>query len=322
MVMAQALYKALFSDSTPAEIHVVAPAWSRPLLTRMPEIKKVIGLDTAHGELGLGKRIKLGRQLRSENYTQALVLPRSFKSAIVPWAAKIPRRVGDKGEYRYGLLTHMFPANKNKAIANVCNYLRYINIETDVAHVKQKLAPRLTVDIDNQQTLLRGNNISKDVPLIACMVGAEYGPSKQWPAEHFAALIDMLGEQELQVCILGSAKDRPQSEKIQSLCKHSVINLCGKTTLTDVIDLLAVCRVAVSNDSGLMHIAAAVDVPVVATYGGTTPTYTPPLHTRAKVFYLNLACSPCWQRTCQYHHYRCLKDILPQNVLAAVNARL
>ena len=97
MVMAQALYKALLSDSTPAEIDVVAPAWSRPLLTRMPEIKKIIGLDVAHGELGLGKRIKLGRQLRSEDYTQALVLPRSFKSAIVPWAAKIPRRVGDKG---------------------------------------------------------------------------------------------------------------------------------------------------------------------------------------------------------------------------------
>lgn len=322
MVMAQALYKALLSDSTSAEIDVVAPAWSRPLLTRMPEIKKIISLDVGHGELGLGKRIQLGRQLRSEDYMQALVLPRSFKSAIVPWAARIPRRVGDKGECRYGLLTRMFPANKNKAIANVCNYLRYIDIETNIAHVKQNLAPQLTVDTDNQLKILRGNKISQQAPLLACMVGAEYGPSKQWPAEHFAALMDLLYEQELQVCLLGSAKDRPQSERIESLCKHSVINLCGKTTLTDVIDLLAACRVAISNDSGLMHIAAAVDTPVVAMYGATTPSYTPPLHQRAKVFYLKLECSPCWQRTCQFGHYRCLKDILPQDVLAAVNARL
>lgn len=320
--MAQALYKALLSYSTSAEIHVVAPAWSRPLLTRMPEIKNVIGLDITHGELGLGKRIALGRQLRAEAYTQAIILPRSFKSAIVPWMAKIPRRIGDKGEFRYGLLTRMFPSNKDKTIPNVCNYLRYLDIKTDIAQIKQDYSPQLSVDADNQKKVLAANNISKEVSLVACMVGAEYGPSKQWPAEHFATLIDMLYEQGLQVCILGSAKDVAQSEKIQSQCRHPVVNLCGKTTLTDVIDLLAVCRVAVTNDSGLMHIAAAVDVPVVAMYGGTTPAYTPPLHKRAKSFYLSLACSPCWQRTCQYDHYRCLKDILPQDVFAAVESRL
>ena len=183
--MAQALYKALLRDSTSAEIHVVAPAWSQPLLTRMPEIKSVIGLDIAHGELGLGKRIALGRQLRAEAYTQAIILPRSFKSAIVPWMAKIPRRIGDKGEFRYGLLTRMFPSNKDKTIPNVCNYLRYINIESDIAQIKQEYSPQLSVDANNQQKVLAANNISKKVPLVACMVGAEYGPSKQWPARTF-----------------------------------------------------------------------------------------------------------------------------------------
>ena len=322
MVMAQVLYKALHRDSTPVEIHVVAPAWSRPLLTRMPEIENIIELDVAHGELGLSKRLRLGRRLRLEQYAQAFILPRSYKSAIVPWAAKVPRRVGDHGEFRYGLLTHRFPTNKDKSIPNACNYLRYLDIEADIARVKRDYLPQLNVDAVNQQNLLQQHNIELNTPLVACMVGAEYGPSKQWPVEHFAALIELLCDHGMQVCMLGSTKDSSQSHKIQSLCSASVLDLCGKTTLTEAVDLLAACRVAITNDSGLMHIAAAVDVPVVAVYGATTPSYTPPLHPRAKVFYLNLECSPCWQRTCQYHHYRCLKDILPADVFAAAVARI
>ena len=322
MVMAQSLYKALLLNSTSAEIHVVAPAWSRSLLTRMPEIKKIIELDIAHGELGLGKRIKLGRQLKREGYSQAIVLPRSFKSALVPCFAKIPQRIGDKGEIRYGLLTKLFPSNKDKAIPNVCNYLRYIDIDADIAQVKQQFSPHLNVDQDNQQKVLRQHDIATSDPLVACMVGAEYGPSKQWPAQHFAALIDLLRGQGLQVCLLGSTKDQAISKEIEGLVSAPIINLCGQTSLTDVIDVLAACRVAVTNDSGLMHIAAAVDVPVVAMYGATTPAYTPPLHQRAKTFYMKLECSPCWQRTCQFDHYRCLKDILPQDVFKAVTDRL
>ncbi len=154
------------------------------------------------------------------------------------------------------------------------------------------------------------------------MVGAEFGPSKQWPIEHFVKLIDKLVEQGLEVCILGSQKDAAIGDQIQKLCRQPVMNLCGKTSLLDVIDILASCSVAVSNDSGLMHIAAAVDVPVVAMYGATTPVYTPPLHAQAKTFYMKLECSPCWQRTCRYNHYRCLKDILPEQVFKAVIDRV
>lgn len=322
MVMAQALYKALQSDSTSAQIHVVAPKWSRPLLQRMPQITKVHSLDVTHGELGIGKRHQLGKQLRSESFSQAIVLPRSLKSALVPWFAKIPKRIGDIGEFRHGLLTHTHPSNKDKQIPSVCNYLRYIDIESDVALVKKQYCPELVTDLKNQAELLEKYAISNNTPLVACMVGAEYGPSKQWPVEHFSALIDLLRQQGLNVCLLGSAKDIDVGNKIEALCSESLFNLCGKTSLLDVIDILAACRVAVSNDSGLMHIAAAVNTPVVAMYGATTPTYTPPLHTNAKSFYVKLACSPCWQRTCQYQHYRCLKDIMPQDVCEAVQQRL
>lgn len=322
MVMAQALYKALKLDSTSAEIHVVAPQWSRSLLIRMPEIAKVFSLDVAHGEFGFAKRYLLGKRLRDENYDQAIVLPRSFKSALVPWLANIPLRIGDIGEFRYGMLNHIFPSNRSKEIPNVCNYLRYIGIDASISEVKRDYFPQLNVDDENQTRLIEKFEISKDLPLVACMVGAEYGSTKQWPYEHFAKLIDLLSEEGMQVCILGSQKDARAGEQIQSLCHHSVFNLCGKTSLTDVIDLLAGCDVAVSNDSGLMHIAAAVDTPVIAMYGGTTPAYTPPLHDNAKSFYVKIACSPCWQRTCQYNHYRCLTDILPQDVFKEVLKRL
>lgn len=322
MVMAQALYKALYADHTSAEIHVVAPEWSRPLLSRMPEISAVFGLDVSHGEFGLSKRIALSKELRQENYSQAIILPRSYKSALVPWMAKIPMRLGDVGEFRYGLLSKTFPSNKDKKTPNVCNYLRYAGIDTDISTVKKEYCPQLTVDLDNRQRLLEKFKIPVDAPLVACMVGAEFGPSKQWPIEHFATLINLLGKQEINVCLLGSSKDLAAGEKIEALCQSRVFNLCGKTSLVDVIDVLASCKVAVSNDSGLMHIAAAVDVPVVSMYGATTPKYTPPLHAKAKSFYVNLACSPCWQRTCQYDHYRCLKDILPQDVFEAVQAKL
>lgn len=320
--MAQALYKALSSNSTSGEIHVVAPQWSQPLLTRMPEISQIFSLDIAHGEFGLAKRYQLGKSLRSQQYSQAIVLPRSFKSALVPWFAKIPKRIGDVGEFRHGLLTDVFPSNKNKQIPTACNYLRYMGVEANISEVKTSYSPELNVDTENQHVLFEKYNLSKATPLVACMVGAEYGPSKQWPIEHFAKLIDLLAAQAINVCILGSSKDAETATKIESLTEHPVHNLCGQTSLTDVIDLLAACNAAVTNDSGLMHIAAAVNVPVVAMYGATTPTYTPPLQKNAKAFYVKLACSPCWQRTCQYNHYRCLKDILPQEVCEAVLARL
>lgn len=322
MVMAQALYKALCAHSNSVEIHVVAPAWSRSLLERMPEITQVHELDIAHGEFGLKKRYQLATALRSESFTQALILPRSYKSALLPVFAGIPKRVGELGELRYGLINTVLGSNKSKQIPTVCNYLRYAQVDAEIAQVKSDYAPALTVDAENQKKLLKTHGLSQQAPLIACMVGAEYGPSKQWPPEHFASLINMLHDQGLDVCILGSHKDAVVGSEIEKLCHQSVANLCGKTSLLDAVDILASCSAAVSNDSGLMHIAAAVDVPVVAMYGATTPFYTPPLHDKAKVFYMKLECSPCWQRTCQYQHYRCLKDIMPKQVYAAVLERI
>lgn len=322
MVMAQALYKALCANSTSAEIHVVAPEWSRPLLSRIPQISEVHGLNVGHGEFGLIRRHRLGKQLRKYNFDQAFVLPRSFKSALVPYFARIPKRIGELGEFRHGLLTHKYSTNSDKKIPNVSNYLRYMDINADIALVKNEYCPELTVDSENQRRVLKDYGIEGDQPLIACMVGAEYGPSKQWPIEHFAELIGLLKSEGLNVCLLGSPKDVAIGEQIEARCQASVFNLCGETSLPDAVDILAACKVAVSNDSGLMHIAAAVDTPVVSMYGATTPVYTPPLHAKAKFFYLNLQCSPCWQRTCQYNHYRCLKDIVPREVAVAVLSRI
>lgn len=320
--MAQALYKALKSHSNSGDIHVVAPAWSRPLLQRMPEIAQIHELDVQHGEFGLLKRYRLGRSLRVESYVQAIILPRSFKSALVAKFAGVRKRIGELGESRYGLINHIVASNKDKHLPTVCNYLKYADIDADINQVKRDYAPALVVDAHNQAKLIEAHALPQSAPMVACMVGAEFGPSKQWPMEHFITLIDMLVDQGLNVCLLGSHKDAEIGEQISASCHYPVINLCGKTSLLDVIDILASCSAAVSNDSGLMHIAAAVDVPVVAMYGATTPAYTPPLHDNAKAFYMQLTCSPCWQRTCQYQHYRCLRDIVPAQVFKAVMARV
>lgn len=322
MVMAQALYKALANHSNSAEIHVVAPAWSRPLLARMPEITKVHALDVSHGEFAFSKRYQLGRQLSGQSFTQAMVLPRSYKSSLIPLFAGVPKRIGELGEFRHGVINHVLSSNKSKSIPTVCNYLRHAGLELEIDQVKSEYAPQLLVDNDNRNKVLEEHTISFDTPLIACMVGAEFGPSKQWPVQHFVKLIDMLNQQGLQICILGSQKDAQIGDEIEALVRQPVKNLCGKTSLLDVIDILASCSLAISNDSGLMHIAAAVDTPIVAMYGATSPAYTPPLHKKAKTFFVKLECSPCWQRTCKYEHYRCQKDILPENVFKAVIDRL
>ena len=317
--MAQSLYIALRAMYPQVKVDVVAPAWSSPLLVRMPEINRVFSLNVAHGELGLGKRKQLANELRVEGYSHAIVLPRSFKSALVPWLAKIPTRIGDLGEFRYGLLNKVYPTNSDKKIPNACNYLRYFDLDVDTQIVKGNYQPRLNVDLGAQKTLLAKYGLSVDEPIVACMPGAEYGPSKQWPAEYFSKVLDACARSGWQACVFGSKKDSLVANEIEQQCSSAIYNLCGKTTLPEVIDLIAACRVAVSNDSGLMHIAAAVDVPTVSMYGATTPTYTPALHSRAKSFYMHLGCSPCWQRTCKYDHYRCLRDIQPEDVVAKLS---
>ncbi len=314
MVMAQSLFMDLRRRYPDCALDVIAPQWSLPLLARMPEIRQGYGVEAAHRELKLGARYRLGRELRKKQYDRAIVLPRSFKSALVPYWANIPQRTGYRGELRYGLLNDIraMPTGPDRTVK------RFVALglsRGETWHDRPLPQPALTIDPENRRQLMERFGLATERPVVGLMPGAEYGPAKQWPPEYFAELVRRLSQRGIDAWIFGSSKDAAVADTIVRLSGGLARNLCGQTRLQDAVDLISAVALAVSNDSGLMHIAAAVGRPVVGIYGSSDPSYTPPLTGRAAVMYLGISCSPCHQRTCRYGHYNCLRNIGVQDVL-------
>ncbi len=318
MVMAQSLFATLKQYHPAAEIDVLAPAWSRPLLARMPEVHAAVMLPVEHGELGFGVRKRLGRMLRGR-YSHAVVLPRSWKSALVPAFAGIPVRTGYRGELRYGLINDMRKLDKKVLLQTVQRYTA-LGLPRDAALPPPIVNPRLQVDKDNQRQLLDIHRLDTGKPVVAMLPGAEYGPAKRWPVARYGELAQRLTAAGKQVWVFGSAKEHDLGEAIAQAAGQGVVNLCGSTKLADAVDLLALADSAVSNDSGLMHIAAAVGVRLVALYGSSDPAYTPPLTDKADVVYLKLSCSPCFERECPLKHLNCLNQIQVDDIYRRVSA--
>ncbi len=313
MVMAQSLFVSLRRQHPDCQIDVLAPAWSLPLIARMPEVRRGIEWPVAHGEFGFGKLRRLGLALRSESYDRAIVLPRKLKAALAPWFARIPRRTGFRGELRFGLINDLRPLDAAVLKQTVQRFVA-LGLEHAPSQAPAIPEPRLRVDEANRERLFRELGLNTDRPVVAFMPGAEYGPAKQWPTQYFSQLAMRLVEAGWQVWILGSAKEAALGEAICAGNSRAQ-NLCGRTQLADTVDLLSRCRRAVTNDSGLMHVAAAAGTPLVAIYGSSTPDYTPPLTGAADILYLRLACSPCFERTCPLGHYNCLRHISVDEVL-------
>jgi heptosyltransferase-2 len=314
MVMAQSLFITLKRQNPDVLIDVLAPGWSLPLIARMPEVRKGIEMPVGHGEFGFGKLRRLGISLRNEQYDRAIVLPRKLKAALVPWFARIPRRTGFRGESRYGLINDMRPLDESLLSQTVQRFVA-LGLEQAPKTVPPIPEPHLQVDATNRARLLIELGLNTDRPTIAFMPGAEYGPAKQWPPEYYGQLAERLAQNNHQVWVMGSAKESALGESIRAASGNTAVNLCGRTQLVDTVDLLSLCARAVSNDSGLMHVAAAVGVPLVAIYGSSTPEYTPPLTAAADILYLRLDCSPCFERTCPLGHYNCLRHISVDRVL-------
>lgn len=318
MVMSQALFKRLKSERPDRSLDVLAPAWSLPIVERMPEVRRGIAAETAHGEIGLAKRRRIARSLQDEGYQQAIVLPRSLKSALIPWLARIPRRTGFRGESRFGLINDVRPFDAKVLDQTVKRFLA-LGLDagvSDVPPLSSAEYPGLSIDNERQQVLRSNLELDEQGPVVAMMPGAEYGEAKCWPLEYFALLARQLASDGYAVWVLGSEKDRAAGDAIAT--SSAAINLCGKTSLADVIDLLACAQHAVSNDSGLMHIAAAVGSHVHGIYGSSSPHFTPPLTARRDIHYLDLDCSPCFERQCPLGHLRCLKELAPESILESI----
>ncbi|MEN9945987.1 MAG: lipopolysaccharide heptosyltransferase [Pseudomonadota bacterium] len=311
MVMSQTLLKQLKRDYPSCQIDVLVNSWAQDVTKRMPEVNQVLVNPFAHGELNLRKRWQLGRQLRQYNYSHCIVLPNSLKSALIPWFASIPKRIGFVGEMRYGLLNEIYRLDKQNLPLMIDRFCALANQGQAVPQISY---PQFTIDLTHQQSLVRSLNLDLTKPIICFCPAAEYGPAKRWLPEHFAKLALILIEHGYQVWIMGSNKDITIAQQIINYTNSppQLINLCGKTNLVEVIDLLALASSVVSNDSGLMHIACAVNIPVIAIYGSSSASFTPPLSKYATIIQSNQPCAPCFARTCQYGHYRCLSEITPE----------
>ncbi len=317
MVMAQSLFKVLAREHAGAAIDVLAPGWSLPVIQRMDEVRSGIEMPVGHGELGLAARRRLGRELRGAGYHRAIVLPRSFKAALVPFFAKVPVRTGFRGEMRFGLVNDMRKLDKAVLSTTVSRYVA-LGLPADAAQPPETPYPSLRVDPDNQQRLKSTLGLDADRDVVALLPGAEYGPAKQWPVASYGKLAQQLIASGRGVWVLGSAKEREAGEAIAAIGGDRVRNLCGSTQLADAIDLIAAADAAVTNDSGLMHVAAATGRHLVALYGSSSPEYTPPLSDRASILRIDIECSPCFARTCRFDHYRCLRDIGVERVAACL----
>ncbi|KAF0805607.1 ADP-heptose LPS heptosyltransferase II [Alcanivorax sp. S71-1-4] len=322
MVMAQTLFSALRAQHPDCLIDVLAPDWCRALLARMPEVRQALTLPFGHGDLRLRDRRELGRSLAGE-YDQAIVLPNSFKSALLPFWARIPVRTGWRGEMRYGLLNDVRTLDKQRYPLMVQRFVALAQpADAPVPALADITPPHLRVDTSNADRTLQNMGLNQALPILALCPGAEFGPSKRWPEQYYAEVARHQLEQGWQVWIFGSPKDREVAElicdAIPEKLRWRLHLLAGETALPEAVDLLALANAVISNDSGLMHIAAALHRPLVAVYGSTSPDFTPPLHGQVETVRLGLDCSPCFKRECPLGHLNCLRELGPDQVIGAL----
>ena len=320
-VLAQALFIRLHEGTPGLQLDALAPRWVAPVLERMPQITEVVDSPFVHGELSLKARHRLARQLAQRGYQRAYVLPNSIKSALIPFLADIPERIGFVGETRYGLINHRHTLNKALLPQMAERFAQLA--EVPGAPLRRPIPqPRLLASSAQRAATLAALAIDLPEKLAVFCPGAEYGPAKRWPAAYYAELARALGARGHAIWLLGSAKDAPVADEIVAASAGAAENLCGRTTLGQALDLIASARLVVTNDSGLMHVAAALGRPLIALYGSSSPDYTPPLSDKAAIIWRKPDCSPCFKRECPLGHFRCMTELTPDSVLETATRKL
>lgn len=317
MVMAHSLLRLLKQQHPNATIDVLAPAWTFSILKCMPEVSQAIEMPLKHGELNLRVRYQIAKKLQANKYDQAIVLQNSFKSALIPWLANIPVRTGWRGEFRYGLLNDIRKLDKKNYPLMVEQYVA-LGLPNRAKLPAQYPYPSFSVSPASQETTFHKLIKVKTPHVLALGAGAAFGPAKRWPVEYFAQVANQKLAEGWGVWLFGSKEDHELMNQLMTLTNHRCENVAGKTELFETIDLLSQVSGVVTNDSGMMHMAAALNKPVIAVYGSTSPDFTPPLSKEATILKLDLECQPCFARECPLGHFRCMRDLKPELVVAAM----
>lgn len=320
-IIAQPLFMRLKERDPACEIDALAQPWVAPVLRAMPQIGAVIESPLRHGRFDLGLRWQLARRLAAGRYDEAIVLPNSWKSALMPFLARIPRRTGFVGEARHGLLNRLHRLDTDKLPRQVDRYAQLAQAPGEALHLPLP-QPQLARDPAREAATLAALGLADaQAPIVFCP-GAEYGPAKRWPSAYYAELARALAARGHAIWLLGSAKDAPVADEIVAAAAGTALSLCGRTSLAQALDLIGAARLVVTNDSGLMHVAAALGRPLVALYGSSSPDYTPPLSAKAAIIWRKPDCSPCFERVCPLGHFRCMNELTPDSVLETVTRKL
>lgn len=317
MVMAQTLFKLMKQRNPNVVIDVLAPEWSRALLECMPEVQLALTSPFRAGELQIRRRYQLAQQIKTHQYQQVIVLPNSFKSALIPFFSKIPQRTGWLGEMRFGLLNDIRYLNKNTLPLMIQRFAA-LGLSAHESLPEKLPWPELKVNPASVQATLQKFNLVSERKILIFCPGAEYGPAKRWPAEYFAAVANKKIAEGWDIWLLGSTKETAIAKEIQQHTMQRCVDFTGKTTLAEAVHLLASSHQVLSNDSGLMHITAALQKPLVVMYGSSSPQFTPPLSHHVKVLTLNLPCSPCFERVCPLKHFNCMQELTPDRILTVL----
>ena len=277
-VMSQTLLKLLKEKRKSCSIDVLAPSWALPIFKRMKEVNTVIEMPFTHGDVKIKERRKFASEIKKNNYDQAIILPNSFKSALIPFFADIDIRTGWRGEMRYFLINDLRKLNV-EAYPKMIDRFCALGIDPDEELFQINL-PYLQTNSQNISKLLFQYSINKENKILAICPGAEFGPAKRWPTNFFSKIAQHYLDKDWIVLSLGSEKDALISKEIKENLQGNIdnfIDTTGKTKLEDAVDLLSASSLVLTNDSGLMHIASAVEVPLLALFGPTSPEFTPPL---------------------------------------------
>jgi len=311
-VMAQPLLRLLKQAHPERAIDVLAPPQVVPVWRRIPEADDILVTPFRHRALQLGERWRYARILKERGYHDAYVLPNTLKYALIPWLARIPRRVGYKGEMRYGMVNVMHHDDQPRR--SMVPFYAALAREPELPLPHKVTRPFLVVSGEETEQVGKRLGVDLTRPIVVFAPGAEFGIAKRWPPAHYGALAQKVvaAVPGVQVVLLGAPNDRDTCDQVQAHAGAAgamMLNLAGQTSLDEAIALLAQASAVVSNDSGLLHIASALNRPVVALYGSTDPDYAPPLSEVARTVSLRLECSPCRKRECPLGHHDCMNKM-------------